>query len=160
MMNDIQLSFETHEDLAECMFELVEETKDIVYAVVFYDDAKQLLKELGYIQETVFSNINLEDPEWTEYNKEYYVTIDKDYEISVEPAWHEKSEWRDACYLTRSAMVVAKSVCFSMKTMKIQNVILRIFSNTLWIIFLKSSKGLSFLTDFINNGEYYSPILP
>ena len=98
MMNDIQLSFETHEDLAECMFELVEETKDIVYAVVFYDDAKQLLKELGYIEETVFSNINLEDPEWTEYNKEYYVTIDKDYEISVEPAWHEKSEWRDACY--------------------------------------------------------------
>ena len=98
MMNDIQLSFETHADLAECMFELVEETKDIVCAVVFYDDAKQLLKELGYIEETVFANINLEDPEWNGYNKEYYITIDKDYEISVEPAWHEKSEWRDACY--------------------------------------------------------------
>ena len=86
MMNDMQLSFETYADLAECMFELVEETKDIVYAVVFYDDAKQILKELGYIEETVFLNFNLEDPEWTEYNKEYYVTIDKDYEISVEPS--------------------------------------------------------------------------
>ena len=54
--------------------------------------------KVANIQDTVFSNINLEDTEWTEYNKEYYVTIDKDYEISVEPAWHEKSEWRDACY--------------------------------------------------------------
>ena len=54
MMNDIQLSFETHEDLAVCMCEMARDANAIVYAVVFYDDAKQLLQMLGSIEEVDF----------------------------------------------------------------------------------------------------------
>lgn len=59
MMNDIQLSFETHEDLAVCMCEMAVDANSIVYAVVFYEDAKQLLQMLGSIEEVDFGNIEL-----------------------------------------------------------------------------------------------------
>ena len=98
MMNDIQLSFETHADLALCMCELAEEANSLVYAVVFYEDAKQLLKMFGGIEEVEFGNVELNNPQWNGYNKEYYVSVDENFEVNVEPAWHEKSEWRDACY--------------------------------------------------------------
>ena len=98
MMNDIQLSFEAHEDLAVCMCEMARDANTIVYAVVFYDDAKRLLQMLGSIEEVDFGNIELNNPQWNGYNKEYYVSVDENFEVNVEPAWHEKNEYHDAGY--------------------------------------------------------------
>ena len=99
MMNDIQLSFETHEDLAVCMCEMAEELNTTIYAVVFYEDAMSLLKSFGCINETKFSSMEIENPEWDGYVKEYYVCVDEDLEVSVEPAWRDKGKYNEACYV-------------------------------------------------------------
>lgn len=98
MMTNFDLSFETHLDLAMCMVNMAEIGKS-VYTVVFYEDAKRLVKELACIEGTTFNCVELYSPSWNRYTKEYYVSIDDDLEIDVEPAWHEKNEWHDEGYL-------------------------------------------------------------
>ena len=51
-MSDIQFSFATHADLAEAMCRLAESGK-VVYAALFYEDARALLKELAYFDEVI-----------------------------------------------------------------------------------------------------------
>lgn len=99
MMNDIQFSFETHDDLAMCMCDLAKEANTVVYAVVFYEDVRKLLKSFGSIDEVKFGNIELEDPQWGGYAKEYYVYVDEDLEVGVEPAWRDRGKYGDACYM-------------------------------------------------------------
>ena len=89
MMSDIQFSFATHADLAEAMCRLAESGK-VVYAALFYEDARALLKELAYFDEVTFGNIDIEDPQWGGYKREYYVYVDDEYNVGVEPAWREK----------------------------------------------------------------------
>ena len=104
MMTNFDLSFETHADLALCMADIAE-NKNVVYAVVFYEDAKRLIKELGCIEGTTFGCVELYDPLWNGYTKEYYVSVDENLKIDVEPAWHEKNEWHDAGYLRADSSI-------------------------------------------------------
>lgn len=92
------LNFENHEDLAEFMMDIVKEDEKIVYAVLFYEDARQLLKELASYNETIIGNIELTDPLNKGYNKEFYVILDSEYRIDVEEAWHDKNEYHDQGY--------------------------------------------------------------
>ena len=105
MMSDIQFSFATHADLAEAMCRLAESGK-VVYAALFYEDARALLKELAYFDEVTFGNIDIEDPQWGGYKREYYVYVDDEYNVGVEPAWREKEGTDKGIYLGASGCIV------------------------------------------------------
>ena len=92
-----KIYFDDYEDLSEFMMYSAEEGKTS-YAILFYNDAKQLLKELSAYPETEIDDIILTEPMYKGYNKEYYVVLDDDFHISVEEAWHEKNEWHEAGY--------------------------------------------------------------
>ena len=87
-----------YEVVAECMVDMAKEENFTTYAVLFYEDAKNLLKELAMYEETEIDNIDLSEPVNKGYDREFYVVLDKDLHISVEEAWHEKNEYHEACY--------------------------------------------------------------
>ena len=91
------ISFVSHEDLAEYMLSKAIEGKT-VYAVLFYDDAKQLLKELSFFEETEYGSIELEIPNSNQYKKEYYIVLDDEFKIFVQKAFHDDNEWHEAGY--------------------------------------------------------------
>lgn len=93
-----KLSFVSYEDIAEYMFQLASDDKDVT-AVVFYDDAKELFKELAMIEDTTIDSAEIHSPKWDGYEKEYYITLNRSYEIFVEKAYHETNEYHEAGYL-------------------------------------------------------------
>ena len=52
------LSFLSHEDLAEFMIEMALDEGKTSYAVLFYEDARQLLKELSAYEETIIDSFD------------------------------------------------------------------------------------------------------
>lgn len=88
------LSFESHEDLASYMCYHAQ-TGKTVYTVLFYEDAKELLKELLNYEETYIDSIEISDPLYSGYDKEYYVILDSELKINVEKAFHEKCKIRE-----------------------------------------------------------------
>lgn len=85
------ISFLSHADLAEYMGEKALEGKTVT-AVLFYEDAKVLLKELACFEDTTIENVEMHEPVWKGYDKEFYVTIDDSLCIWVEEAYHEVEE--------------------------------------------------------------------
>ena len=85
------ISFLSHEDLAEYMGEKALEGKTVT-AVLFYEDAKVLLKELACFEDTTIENVEIHEPVYKGYNKEFYVTINDNLCIWVEEAYHEVEE--------------------------------------------------------------------
>lgn len=73
---------------------------------LFYEDARALLKELAYFDEVTFENIDIEDPQWGGYKREYYVYVDDEYNVGVEPAWREKEGTDKGIYLGASGCIV------------------------------------------------------
>lgn len=92
------LSFLSHEDLAEFMIEMALDEGKTSYAVLFYEDARQLLKELSAYEETIIDNIELSEPISKGYSKEFYVVLDTDLHLTVEEAWHDENEYHEGCY--------------------------------------------------------------
>ena len=82
------ISFLSHADLADYMYEKATDGKTVT-AVLFYDDAKTLLKELACFQDTTIEGIEIHEPFFDGYDKEFYVTIDDELCIWVEEAYHE-----------------------------------------------------------------------
>lgn len=93
--------FDDYIDLADHMLEVTNEDH-FSCVVMKYDKARQLVKAIACFKEVEIGCIDIADEQWNGYNKEYYVTLatytDGVYELSVEPAWHEDSEYRKACY--------------------------------------------------------------
>ena len=85
------ICFLSHEDLAEYMGEKALDGKAVT-AALFYEDAKALLKELACFEDTTLENIEIHEPVWNGYDKEFYVTIDKDMCVWAEEAYHEVEE--------------------------------------------------------------------
>lgn len=85
--------------LARNMIEKTEDF-DIVYAVLFYNEAKKLLRELLAYDSVSVKTITLEDPWYDGYEKEYYVSLSGDSELRIEKAYHEANVYHDAKYYT------------------------------------------------------------
>lgn len=93
-----KIIFENHEELAECMISVANHG-DTAYAICFMDDASELLKELMRYDDVTIGGINISQEEYNGYSKEYYVSIDGNMIVDVEPAWHKANEYHDAGYL-------------------------------------------------------------
>ena len=92
------LQFDDYADLAFFMMEMATEENKCVYAVLFYEDARKLLKELMLYEDTIIENIDLTSPMCTGYKKEFYVVLDDGLHVSVDEAWHEANEYSNEGY--------------------------------------------------------------
>ena len=59
---------------------------------LFYDDAIEVIKELMMFDEVMPYDIEIEPEEMDWYNKEYYVTLDDNFKLWVQPAYLVKED--------------------------------------------------------------------
>lgn len=78
--------FEDYEELSDYM---IDKAQDGIYtvAVLFYDDALGLLRELMRYDDVDIEALEIKPEEYDGYDKEYYVSIADDMVASVEPAY-------------------------------------------------------------------------
>lgn len=81
------LYFEDIEELCLAANEMYDGHNEIMF-VCKYNDAKEILRELVFYDHN-FKELLLENPEWTGYEDEYYVTIDED------GVWCKKAKCED-----------------------------------------------------------------
>lgn len=96
------MSFSDHAEVAEYIMELAFHG-NTVYTACKYDDARILLKELASYRESTIESAMIAGPEYDGYDKEFYITVDKCFNIFVEQAWHEDNKWHPAGYLNFEA---------------------------------------------------------
>ena len=74
-------------DVAEAMYEeIVEKKKEEVMFIGYYEDAIEVIKYLVVFDDVMPHALEIHDEEWDGYDKEYYVTLDENLELWVEPA--------------------------------------------------------------------------
>ena len=84
-LNDCEL-------LSDMMYEDASEGKT-VYAVLFYEQAAELMKRLLDYSDVDLCDIELAPGDMNGYYHEYYVVLDTDMVIHIQPAWHAKNEF-------------------------------------------------------------------
>ena len=101
-------NFESYKDLAFEVVEKMQYVTDGIDIVGFYDDAREIIRELVLTGACTIGSMELHDPEWSGYDKEYYITVSKvidgEWTIWCEPAMREhETEYiygeADICYL-------------------------------------------------------------
>lgn len=90
-----RIYFLNHRQLSKYMISVAQEDIYVV-AVLFYDDAKQLLRELLKDDKLDIQAIDMQPEMYNGYDREYYISI-YDMHVSVEPAYY------DGEYLTTDA---------------------------------------------------------
>lgn len=86
-----RISFLSYESLAQYMIEKALEGKTVT-AALLYEDAIVLLKELACYEDTSLKNIEVSEPVFNGYDKEFYVTLDADFDVWVEEAFYETKD--------------------------------------------------------------------
>lgn len=79
--------YAAYEDLCEEMIKLAV-SGEIPVAVLHYDGAASLIRELLLYDEVDIGAIDIEPEDFNGYNKEYYITLGKDLLIYVDPAYY------------------------------------------------------------------------
>ena len=101
-------NFESFENLAFEVVEKMQCVEDGIDIVAFYDDAREIIRELILTGACTVGSMELHDPEWSGYDKEFYITVSKcfddEWTIWCEPAMREnETEYiygeADICYL-------------------------------------------------------------
>lgn len=101
-------NFESFEDLAFEVVEKMQCVEDGIDIIALYDDAREIIRELILTGACTVGSMELHDPEWSGYDKEFYITvskvIDDEWTIWCEPAMREnETEYiygeADICYL-------------------------------------------------------------
>lgn len=98
-------------DVAYAMYEnIVEDVCQNVMFVGFYEDASAIIKELLMYDEIIPYNISIEPIESDNYDKEYYIALDNNFNIWCCKAY----DVQDKCYLwdTTDCLFIADD-CFS-----------------------------------------------
>lgn len=78
--------FKNYEELSDYM---IDKAQDGLYtvAVLFYNDAINLLRELMRCDDVEIEALDIKPEEYNRYSKEYYVSMADDMIVSVEPAY-------------------------------------------------------------------------
>jgi hypothetical protein len=106
-------------EVAEAMYSLVTETnvKDAEF-VGFYEDAQTIVKYLLLFDDTLAYSIELVPEEWSNYEKEYYVSIDSDLNVICTKAYncnteHYLEETTDVLFIADdcSSVILSKVDC-------------------------------------------------
>lgn len=99
--------FGTMEELAEFMF-IEAIGGHSALAVLFYDEAKELMRELLRCDEIDAYGIEIHPAEWDGYDKEYYITLSDDLDLFVEKAYQADRDrylgFEDDCLILGSGV--------------------------------------------------------
>ena len=88
------LVFTNASEVAEFAYKKAYDLEDIgcVQVVGFYEEISDVLKEILQYDEVSVGNIELNSADWNGYLKEYYLTIDEDMVVCVEPGYYTEKE--------------------------------------------------------------------
>lgn len=88
------LVFTDVSEVAEFAYKKAYDLEDIgcVQVVGFYEEISDVLKEILQYDEVSVGNIELNSDDWNGYLKEYYLTIDEDMVVCVEPGYYAEKE--------------------------------------------------------------------
>lgn len=88
------LVFTNASEVAEFAYKKAYDLEDIgcVQVVGFYEEISDVLKEILQYDEVSVGNIELNSADWNGYLKEYYLTIDEDMVVCVEPGYYAEKE--------------------------------------------------------------------
>ena len=91
------INFTDYAELGEYLYNLASENK-IVSVVLFKKDTNGLLRWLMEYDEIDLGHIEIKDEFVDSYSKEYYLTINDDLSVSVEPVYDEDTDTIIPCY--------------------------------------------------------------
>ena len=83
-----RLEFEDIASLGNLVYEIATVEKSVVTTVLFYDRAQELLKWLLQYEGVEIGHIDFRHEDYG-YSKEYYITLDSDLILDIEPAHDE-----------------------------------------------------------------------
>ncbi len=101
------LYFKNYKEFADKMIDEVEnidENYNFITAALFYEDARNVVAELLKNDKVKIDFIELASQEVDNYDHEYYISLDGEYNLSVEKAWYEK--YREAGYYINSCEIL------------------------------------------------------
>lgn len=95
-----KIIFNSYDELASHMFDIANDD-GTAYAILFFDDAVQLIKSLLSDDRTTIGGVDIASEEYKGYTKEYFVSLDNEYIVDVQPAWSDECKepgylWFDA----------------------------------------------------------------
>jgi hypothetical protein len=95
-----KLILKSYDEIVERMLEVANEG-GTAYTICFFDDAIEIIKKLLANEETAIGGLDIAQEEYKGYNKEYFISVDGDYIVDVEPAWNDECKnpgylWFDA----------------------------------------------------------------
>ena len=79
-----RLEFNDIADLGNLLYELATEEESVVTAVLFYDEAQELLRWLMQYEDVDIGHIDFKHEDYG-YDGEYYITLDTDLFLDVKP---------------------------------------------------------------------------
>lgn len=91
------IQFNDYADLGEYLYNIAEEGKT-VSTVLFKKDIIGLLRWLMEYDEIDLGHIEIKDEFVDGYSKEYYLTIDDDLSVTIEPVYDENTNIITPCY--------------------------------------------------------------
>lgn len=91
------INFTDYAELGECLYNLASENK-AVSVVLFKKDIIGLLRWLMEYDKIELGHIEIKDEFVDNYSKEYYLTIDDDLFVTVEPVYNEDTGDIALCY--------------------------------------------------------------
>lgn len=94
-----RLFIENYDDLADIMVKDAERGK-ISYAILFYDEAIELMRSIMDYEDISVNSIEAGCCEFNGYGKEYIVSLTDELLLDVEPAWREANEYVGAGYVS------------------------------------------------------------
>lgn len=78
----------------------------VVCCVLSYEKAFELLKEIAMYSDNIqLGSIQLQNEDYSGYNREYYVTLDSDMYLDIAPAWNKGNDKHPAEYSYNEADV-------------------------------------------------------
>lgn len=84
--------FDNYSELGNRMYELACEESQVVTAVLFCEEAVELVKWLMLYDDITVRNIDIESEDYHGYDKEFYITLDGDLVLNVTPAYSDSAE--------------------------------------------------------------------
>lgn len=82
--------FKSYKDLAMTIAQQIDAVDDGISIVCFYEDARHVIKELIKTDKVEVGGMELQDSLWDGYDKEFYVTVWKDFKTGVPKITCEK----------------------------------------------------------------------
>ena len=79
--------FDDFAEFGNHMYELASEESQVVTAVLLCEDAIKLIRWLMLYDDVTVGSINIENENYHEYDKEFYITLDTDLVLDVIPAY-------------------------------------------------------------------------